>query len=80
MLPDRRICTKCPIGPEPMAHAVCNRCVADIQAVEDRKTLADSLRHRLTYDGVNYADAILYIVLPNLLPSYDPALVKETIH
>lgn len=73
---DPLICVNCPVGPVPMIRAVCNRCVADTQAIADRKVLADSLRHRLIYDGVNYADAILYMVLPNMLPSFDPALVQ----
>jgi hypothetical protein len=78
--PDSRICKRCPLGPDALMHPECNRCVADIQAVTDRRTLADSLRHKLVYDGVEYADAILYLVLPNMLPRFDPATAKETLH
>lgn len=73
---DQRICDACPLGPTPLTHPECNRCVADVQAITDRLDLANQVRAHLHYDGVDYADGILYLVLPNLLPSFDPAVVK----
>ena len=70
---DPRICAMCPLGPEPATTRFCARCMADAAAIKARTLLADELRPRLTYDGVWYADAIKYDVLPNLLPKEDPA-------
>ena len=70
---DVRICEKCPLGPEPLTDPVCRRCVADDDAIQMRRALVDEWRSKLTYEGVEYADCMLYDILPNLLPHGDPA-------
>lgn len=70
---DQRICDRCPLGPEPLAHKECKRCVADLDAVMLRQNLLRNHAERFTYEGVCFADALLYDLLPNLLPKGDPA-------
>jgi hypothetical protein len=70
---DPRICIRCPLGPEPLTSRFCKRCVADVDAVVLRTNLLDKHRDRFTYEGVCFADALLYDLLPNLLPKGDPA-------
>lgn len=70
---DMRICQLCPLGPEPFNHLVCKRCVADVDAVTMRRHLLDKQRAKFTYDEVDYSAALLYDLLPNLLPNGDPA-------
>ena len=70
---DERICRVCPLGPQPATTRFCNRCAADILAVEARKALAAELRHRYIYDGLDYSRALEYDLLPSLLPPGDPA-------
>lgn len=70
---DVRICAKCPLGPEPLTKPACKRCVADLDAVILRQNLLSKHRARFTYEGVDFSDALLYDLLPNLLPKGDPA-------
>lgn len=70
---DLRICDRCPLGPEPLAHNACKRCVADLDAVMMRQNLLRNHRAKFTYEGVDFSDALLYDLLPNLLPKGDPA-------
>ena len=70
---DPRICLRCPLGPEPFEHVACKRCVADLDAVTLRMNLLEKHRARFTYEGVDFSAALLYDLLPNLLPKGDPA-------
>lgn len=70
---DQRICDRCPLGPEPLLHKACKRCVADLDAVAVRRNLLRNHKARFTYEGVDFSDALLYDLLPNLLPNGDPA-------
>jgi hypothetical protein len=72
---DSRICAKCPLGPQPFEHKACKRCVADLDAVIVRQNLLRNHKARFTYEGVDFSDALLYDLLPNLLPKGDPACV-----
>lgn len=70
---DQRVCDKCPLGPEPFQHRECKRCVADLDAVTLRMNILEKHRSRFTYEGVCFADALLYDLLPCLLVKGDPA-------
>lgn len=47
--------------------------MADLDAVVMRQNLLRNHTERFTYEGVCFADALLYDLLPNLLPKGDPA-------
>jgi hypothetical protein len=47
--------------------------VADLDAVMMRQNLLRNHRAKFTYEGVDFSDALLYDLLPNLLPKGDPA-------
>jgi len=68
------ICEQCPSGPVPLQLKVCQRCVVDCEAVEKRQTMVDEHREKFNYGGVDFADALLYQLLPRLLPKGDPGL------
>ena len=70
----REICEQCPSGPTPLLHKVCQRCVADATAVEERTRIADSTRDKFVHRGVNFVDAHKYYMIMDLLPREDPSL------
>lgn len=69
---DERICALCPLGPKPLQHKACDRCVADMVALEARDALVESFGDRFRFDGVMYADSLRYDLLTNFLPGGDP--------
>jgi len=70
LLPE--ICEQCPSGPSPLRLKVCQRCIVDCVAGEERKNIVKA--QRFTYRGVDFTDALLYPLLPQLLPEGDPGL------
>ncbi len=66
------ICEQCPSGPTPLRLKVCQRCIVDCVAGEERKSIVAN--QRFTYRGVDFTEALIYPLLPQLLPEGDPGL------
>lgn len=66
------ICEQCPSGPTPLRLKVCQRCIVDCVAGEERKSIVAN--QKFVYRGVDFTEALIYPLLPQLLPEGDPGL------